>query len=110
MNKELEEIYKKCLKGKSTNYSGRRNVQFLYILFVKIMRQLVEINKKFNHSKQSDYFKNIQKDTGKYLTEQLLLKYSQEQVKTYLEIDNYIKKLIENINKAFDEGVYVKWK
>lgn len=54
--------------------------------------------------------RNIQKDTGKYLNEQLLLKYSPKQIKTYLEIDSYIKKLIETINKAFDEGVELKWK
>lgn len=58
----------------------------------------------------ADYFENIQKDTGKYLNNQLLLKYSPEQIKTYLEIDAYIKKLIETINKAFDEGVELKWK
>lgn len=63
MDKELEEIYKECLKGKTTSksytvyYSGRRHTQLLYVLFVRTMRQLVEINKKFNHSKQSNYKK-----------------------------------------------------
>lgn len=59
MDKELKEIYKKCLKSKPANvyYSGRQRTQFLYILFVRTMRQLVEINKKFNHSNQKDYKK-----------------------------------------------------
>lgn len=61
--KDLDKMYKKRLKGKPTSksytvyYSGRRNIQFLYISVVKTIRQLVEINKKFNHSNQKDYKK-----------------------------------------------------
>lgn len=62
MDKEFEEIYKECLKGKTTVESyifkhGRGYNNTFFILFINIMRQLVEINKKFNHSKQSNYKK-----------------------------------------------------
>lgn len=61
MDKELTKMYKKYLKSKAVinEYSpnGRRRTQLLHFLFTKTMKQLVEINKKFNHSKQSDYKK-----------------------------------------------------
>ena len=49
------------------------------------------------------YLNNVKEDTAEYLNNQLLLKYSQKQIKTYLEIDAYVKRLIEGINAVFEE-------
>ena len=68
MDKELNEVYRKSLKKHLENpkrakilvyryYKALQNVIKQMHLYIDIIKQLVEINKKFNHSNQKDYKK-----------------------------------------------------